>query len=411
MIMSNFNLQSLKEHKYPEKALKIIAKLQLNGFKSYLVGGCIRDIILHRQPKDYDIVTDATPEQIKEIFNNSCSVGKQFLVSLIDGYEVATTRSESNYDGRKPSTVNPATFEEDANRRDLTINAIYYDPINHEYFDPHDGLVDIATKTARFIGKAEERVKEDHLRILRALRICADYRLNDFKIMAELSELNEYTCRVSEERIISELKKVKEHKYFFSNLFLIYGWKIDDIESILDKSEDLMLSLAVIFFFMEDECCFIFESSMKRFVNSIIRENILKDDFWYYFEKLKRFKCDFELVRDIKNMYEVRKEMSDDRFFVFLDSIVDYLDYHSGFYHKAYHQMKLLYLYDELFPDKEMPEPIADGVFIQEKFNLKPSKLVGELKNHLYELQLNDIIKDEEDALYFGRKYMKGLFL
>lgn len=405
-------IEYLKEFQYPQEALNIIAKLQMNGFDTYFVGGCIRDILFKNEPKDFDIVTEATPEQVKEIFENSCSVGEQFLVSLVNGYEIATTRNESNYDGRKPSSVKPATFYEDANRRDLTINAIYYDPINYRVFDPHDGITDAYTKTARFIGKTEDRVKEDHLRILRALRISSDNNLNDFRMLTELTELNEYTMKVSEERVINELKKVENKKSFFRSLFFIHKFYMDEqIENIIENSKDLMLSLAIIFFFYEDQCCYIFESSMKRFVNSIVRENKLKDDFWYYFEKLKRFKCDFELVSDIKNMYEVRKEMSDDRFFLFLDSIVDYLDYHSGFYHKAYRQMNLMYLYDELYPNKAMPETIADGEFIQKQFNLKPSKLVGELKNHLYELQLNDIIKDEEDALYFGMKYMKGLII
>lgn len=157
-------------------AVNIVRKLQRAGYESYFVGGCVRDMILRIENHDYDIATAATPEEVKEVFSSSKFVGQNFGVSIVrinnKDYEIATFRTDSSYtDSRHPDTVEyTRSLKEDASRRDLTINAIYYDPVDHIYKDPFFGMNDIAREQICFVGNAEGRIKEDPLRLLRAIR-------------------------------------------------------------------------------------------------------------------------------------------------------------------------------------------------------------------------------------------------
>jgi tRNA nucleotidyltransferase/poly(A) polymerase len=161
------------------EAVQIAAQLRQRGFQAWLVGGCVRDMVLGREPKDYDITTDARPDQLLQIFPRAQLVGAQFGVVLVEGVEVATFRSDHSYqDGRRPSAV---TFETDARqdvlRRDFTINALLLDPssLTSEVVDYVGGLTDLRGHIIRAIGDPEQRFEEDHLRMLRAVRFAARF--------------------------------------------------------------------------------------------------------------------------------------------------------------------------------------------------------------------------------------------
>jgi putative nucleotidyltransferase with HDIG domain len=201
------------------QALEISAELRSQGFESWLVGGCVRDLVLGREPKDYDIATDATPGRLLEIFPRAQLVGAQFGVVLVNQVEVATFRSDHSYlDGRHPTEV---TFEKDAKqdvmRRDFTINALLLDPASLQLpsiptsriVDYVGGLDDIARHYIRAIGDPERRFEEDHLRMLRAIRFAARFGFEiEPATWAAIQKLHSRILRVSPERIRDELERI-----------------------------------------------------------------------------------------------------------------------------------------------------------------------------------------------------------
>src|SRR5215471_16451730 len=157
-------------------AQAVVSKLRSAGHQAYLVGGCVRDLLLQQKPKDYDIATDARPDRIMDLFPRSGRVGAHFGVVLVrdvfSQVEVATFRSDHDYeDGRRPSQVH---FERDPRqdvlRRDFTINGLMMDPESGGILDYVEGRRDLEHKLVRAIGDPEERLREDHLRMLRAVR-------------------------------------------------------------------------------------------------------------------------------------------------------------------------------------------------------------------------------------------------
>ena len=183
------------------------------------MGGCVRDLILGREPKDYDISTDATPDQLIQIFPRAQLVGAQFGVILVDGVEVATFRSDHAYDdGRRPVQV---TFETDPKkdvlRRDFTINALLLDPasltspdsLDSKVIDAVGGLSDLRNGVIRAIGNPEQRFEEDHLRMLRAVRFAARFGFEiEPATLAAIQKHHQRITRVSPERIRDELVRI-----------------------------------------------------------------------------------------------------------------------------------------------------------------------------------------------------------
>ncbi len=199
-------------------ALKIISKLRENGYQAYFVGGCVRDRLLGRENiEEHDIATDAPADAIITLFRKTRKVGVKFGVVLvgISGHwiEVATFRTDESYsDGRHPDKIQPATIEEDAQRRDFTINGIYYDPIENKLIDLVGGQEDIRKRIIRAIGEPHQRFKEDLLRMLRAVRFAA--QLSEWNFVIEQSTADairqqaEAITSISNERISEELKKI-----------------------------------------------------------------------------------------------------------------------------------------------------------------------------------------------------------
>jgi poly(A) polymerase len=167
-------------------ALRIIQNLQKRGFQAFLVGGCVRDLLAGVQPKDFDIATNALPEEARRCIPNSYVIGKRFKLVLAkrgaDQFEVATFRRSAREEEMVEEGVPVkgdnffGSCEEDAVRRDFTINALFYDPISHEMVDHVSGLEDIDKRMVRMIGDPEARLLEDPIRILRAVRL--SHKLN-----------------------------------------------------------------------------------------------------------------------------------------------------------------------------------------------------------------------------------------
>lgn len=194
----------------------------LTNQHSLLVGGCVRDLRLGRQPKDLDIVTDANLDEVSKVLSeNGWSIdeaGKQFFVLIASKngqqFEIALFRKDSTYtDGRRPDFVQVGTMEEDALRRDFTINSLYLNPWTGEFYDPTGkGFQDIRDKIIRFNGKAVERIKEDYLRVFRAYRQA--YTLNFTIEKNTLKNIRRYFKEACEklppERIRTEIEKMSK---------------------------------------------------------------------------------------------------------------------------------------------------------------------------------------------------------
>ncbi len=182
------------------------------GHVAYLAGGCVRDMLLGIEPKDFDVATDAPPTRVRELFKKTQAVGQAFGVILvrtrISVIEVATFRSDGDYtDGRHPESVRFATAEEDARRRDFTINGLYFDPIEGSVIDFVGGRDDLEKRLLRAIGNAEARFAEDHLRMLRAVRFAARFDLTIEPATAEAVRRDAHLLpRISGERIADELR-------------------------------------------------------------------------------------------------------------------------------------------------------------------------------------------------------------
>jgi len=196
-------------------ARSVVAQLRAAGHRAYLVGGCVRDLLLGREPKDFDVATDARPDRVSELFERSEQVGAHFGVVLVrentSQVEVATFRSDASYsDGRRPDAVHFETDpRQDAMRRDFTINALLLDPDTNDVLDFTGGREDLRRRVIRAIGDPEERFQEDHLRLIRAVRFAA--RLG-FEIepatMAAIQRLHFLIQKVSPERVRDELARI-----------------------------------------------------------------------------------------------------------------------------------------------------------------------------------------------------------
>lgn len=205
-----------------ETAKEIVRALQRAGFEAFLVGGSVRDSLLGREPHDWDIATSASPDQVDHIFNHRAGfqvkeVGAAFGVVLLrhnnEEFEIASFRSdqfEGVKDGRHPSSVKlNVSSAEDAQRRDFTINALFHDPITGETIDHVGGLADIEAHIIRFVGNPDQRIEEDSLRMLRAVRFALklewDMEPETFKAIRHNAKKIE---RISPERITLELVKM-----------------------------------------------------------------------------------------------------------------------------------------------------------------------------------------------------------
>ncbi len=198
-----------------EAAAEIVRRLRAAGFEAYFVGGCVRDMLMGRAPKDYDVTTAATPEQVVRLFPEALTVGAQFGVVIVPreagNVEVATFRSDGIYaDGRHPQEVRyPQTAQEDVRRRDFTINGLLFDPLSDQVLDFVDGQADLRARRLRTIGDPVERLSEDRLRMLRAVRFTARFGFKlDPAALEAIRLIAPQIHSVSAERVRDEIIKI-----------------------------------------------------------------------------------------------------------------------------------------------------------------------------------------------------------
>jgi poly(A) polymerase len=247
-----------------EHALKVLYRLKKARYAGYLVGGGVRDLLLGLHPKDFDVATDATPEQVRKLFGNCRLIGRRFRLAHVhfgrEIIEVATFRASHDQAGGEGVTQNGmivrdnvyGTLEDDAWRRDFTINALYYNIYDFSIVDYTGGLKDIENKTIRIIGDANERLQEDPVRMLRAVRFAA--KLN-FKIESSLSASIKENIHLLDEvptaRLFEEVLKLFLHGHALASYELLKEYDLlkhlfSQTADSLDEQGDRFVTQALI---------------------------------------------------------------------------------------------------------------------------------------------------------------------
>jgi putative nucleotidyltransferase with HDIG domain len=242
----------LKASKVPREVLRVTEMLEKAGFEAWIVGGCVRDLLLGRKPNDWDVTTNATPEQIQGLFENTYYTNEFGTVGVVNEdtedetlkvVEVTPYRLEGKYsDARRPdSVVFSQKLEDDLKRRDFTINALAYNPSQGQLIDLYDGIKDMSSKTIRAVGEPGRRFEEDALRILRAVRIAAELDGSlEQKTLAAMGEWAPQLEKISRERIRDEFVRIINSTQPMKALFL--SQKLGILEYI---APELLLGIGV----------------------------------------------------------------------------------------------------------------------------------------------------------------------
>ena len=241
----HYNIIPFEQHGFENTAicqfaLKVLQRLNAAGYQAFLVGGGVRDLILNQTPKDFDVATNATPEQIKTLFKNCRLIGRRFRLAHVffnrhTIIEVATFRSSPSKQPLKKDTLiwhdnQYGTLEEDAHRRDFTVNALYYNPIDASITDFQTGWTDLDAKQIRIIGDPQRRYEEDPVRMLRAIRFAAKLNFSiESDTAAPILPLSQKLLEVPAARLFEEYLKLFQNGHAQRSLALLRQYQIFSI--------------------------------------------------------------------------------------------------------------------------------------------------------------------------------------
>ncbi len=215
-----FDVHGVSRDGISPAARRVTDGLQAAGYTAFVVGGAVRDLLLNRHPKDFDIATDATPEEVRRVFRRSRIIGRRFrLVHVLFGEETVETstfrrkieseEAETDEHGRLLRDNEFGDQEQDAARRDFTANALFYDPSSQEIYDYHNGYADICANTLRMIGDPAVRYREDPVRMLRAVRLSAKLGMKlEAATAAPITKMKDLLSNVPQARLLDEMLKL-----------------------------------------------------------------------------------------------------------------------------------------------------------------------------------------------------------
>jgi len=446
-------------------AIQIVKKFQEAGFEAYFAGGSVRDMLMGQEPKDYDIATSAKPDEIEALLGNEkiqvtdeehhvCKVipiGRQFGVMMVavngHQFEIATFRSDSSYsDGRRPDAVIFTSAKEDAVRRDFTINGLFYDPIKKKVLDFVGGQKDIKNNIIRFIGEPHERVKDDHLRLLRGVRFKNNFGFKyDPLTKKALQELCHLVKDISNERISDEMTKMLLHPHRAHSMkeldeFGILEYILPEITAGKGVKQPLKYHQE------GDVFTHIFKS-----LHDMPPDFISKELVWAVFlhdlgkpatfaQKPDRIHFDGHAPLSAKMAGDVLKRLKFSRSEI--TKIAWLIDHHMAvgfipemrrahqvalFWHPWFMDLmrlhycdehgsipvdlslynRIMKLYDEFNKEPLLEDhykPILTGEDLQKEFGLQPGPKIKEILGLMREAQIEGVIKSKEDA----RKFVEG---
>jgi poly(A) polymerase len=383
-------------------AIQIVRTLQHEGHTAYWAGGCVRDALLKKEPKDFDIATSARPEQIEGLFKKTHAIGKNFgVITVMENghhFEIATFRSDSaSSDGRRPDAILFSHPAEDALRRDFTVNGLFYDPVNEEFHDFVGGRNDLQNKLIRFIGDPHQRILEDHLRILRAIRFKATLGFSyHADTLAALKHHAHLADKVSWERVRDELNKMitsSAAAVAIQDLketgVLAHIVPEIDGEFSCNWPSDASLALRWAALFLHNEQSP--EPVLRRLrfarrdMESVLwlwqHRNRLPEIAALSLGRLRNF-CFSTQFLDLLSLFEMNQKSPEEA--ILLKEL------------RQHHQ-------DCLAHFKEKPQPFLTGQDLIQKFGIHPGPKLGALLEEAYELQLSHRLNSKEEAMEWVR--------
>ncbi len=454
----------IDKSKINNDAINICKELQMAGHESYLVGGCIRDLLLNNIPKDWDIATNAKPNDVIALFENKghtvLPIGLQhgtvtvlplkfskkqneipenlslenvgdFIKEnskIIDdnfsnshhGIEITTYRGEGDYtDGRHPDSVYFVnTIEEDLSRRDFTMNALAYDPLNDKFIDPFNGINDISLFKIKAVGNPNERFSEDGLRIMRAVRFASKL---GFAIDSDTEKAfndNLYVLeKVSKERINSEFFKILESKLPYTGLNYLLNHNIYPImSSYFSKIKDLDINVNT---FSKAEQIELLPDIYRLF---ILLKSLSPKEIDLC---LRDLKCSNEIIKSILNINDVYNQfliLSKERSIFNANFTLSKIKLYFGKEYKTN-----IFIFANLFRILEISNKTVDymlsfdfdsvitkselkinGNMLIDKFNIKPGKIIGNIMDYLFiECLHTTYLNNEQDLLRLSSNFIK----
>lgn len=394
-----------------ENATDVARHLQEHGHVAYFAGGCVRDRLLGLVPVDYDIATDATPDRVKALFPHAMSVGESFGVMLVrrGGHtlEVATFRSDGRYlDGRHPESIRFGSEIEDAARRDFTVNAMFEDPIDGRLIDHFDGRSDLEAHLLRAVGVPAERLTEDRLRVLRAVRFAARFEFEIEAGTAAALQADPTLVGVSRERVGGELRRMLAHPTRERAVRLLESFGLD--VAVLGSSRPATAgrpSLAGLASVMRDPIDGLAAWLLDREV-SLEREMIraLRDGLLLSNKEERRLESILTMVLGAEESWDQtgiagRKRMAAREEFTTVVELIEARDADAG--------ARLKTDLAELEASGIAPEPLLTGEGLIAS-GLAPGPSFRHILESTYDAQLEGIITTPDEALAHGLKIARS---
>ena len=388
-------------------ALWVLQRLRQAGHQALFAGGCVRDMLLDRPCVDYDVATDATPDQVSDLFDRVLLIGAQFGVAMVlrkgRTVEVATFRADMSYsDGRRPDGVRFVSAREDALRRDFTINGMFYDPLDEKVIDYVGGRDDLDRGVIRTIGRPEERFAEDYLRMLRTVRFAVRF---DFEIDRQTADAIGRNARkisaVSGERICDELTQMLSApsagralrslgelglaQVVLGDLFAderLWGRSLRRVEAVADGA-DLALTLAA-------TLCELGRPAIRKLTRRWGASNHLRDALCFLARGLDLWETAAELP-----LCEFKRLMANANFARLTALWESQEQIETG---AAPLSRRAAERADGIDPQAVAPPPLVTGADLLE-MGMHPDAKLGRVLRTLYDAQLNETILTRADAL------------
>lgn len=398
-------------------ALRVVQQLQGRGFVALFAGGCVRDMLMGRDPHDYDVATSARPADVTGLFRRTAQVGAKFGVVLVrvgqHSIEVATFRTDGAYsDGRRPDTVVFTTPEEDARRRDFTINGMFFDPVADAVIDHVDGQGDLTAGLIRAIGEPEQRFAEDHLRLLRAVRFAArlGFRIEPETWAAMCRHASDIT-RISPERVRMELQGILSHPRRASAVemlhqagLLAYLWPgAEALQSYIPRITKTLAALPADAPFESALAALLLPLSMDQARSACVAlrcSNATEETVRWLIGKLPTLAQPAAL-----SLADVKRLMAHAEFDHLLALFAATLTA-EGTDAGALEELKTRAA--AISPKDVAPPPLLTGHDLQE-MRLPPGPHYSKIMNHVYNAQLNEEIHEHSEAINMARRIVDGM--
>ncbi|MBU4331722.1 CCA tRNA nucleotidyltransferase [Patescibacteria group bacterium] len=458
---NEFQMEYLPLNDVEKKAMEVVEALQNSGHKAYFAGGWVRDFLMNKRGHDIDIATSAPPDEVEKIFKSIAdkidATGKNFLVIRArmgdEEFEIATFRKDLGYsDGRRPDGVEIVDDRGDAERRDFTINGMFFDPVSQKLIDYVGGYKDLKDKIVRFIGKAGDRINEDKLRILRAVRFenrlgfsldksakegikeraVEVRRLAPERVQEEFSKMLLKKSRAEAIRDLSELK-ILEH--IIPEIETLKGLKQPEefheegdvwehtlkVLEVLDEDSSLELAWAALLHDIgkpETQTMPQEKADRIRFNGhaklGADKARIIMRGLRFSTKQVDAVSWAIEHhinIKDVVNMRKGRQRrlLQDPRFELLLRLYKADCEGSSPVRLETYEKIRGLWDDEQKIP-QEQKKPLLNGREIMDILGIQPSKtgggkIIGEIKNALYEAQLEGVVIIKEEANEFVKNY------